>query len=328
MTRRQRFVILGGGSGGIVAATKLGRALGQDHEVILIDRREKHHYMPAYLFLMVGQRTPDDITRDLKILRKRDVDVHRANVAGIDPDRQEVILDEGPLGYDHLIISLGMETRPEIVPGLAEGAHHAWEMGAALHFQRALRSFEGGRIVIGVAPAPYRCPPAPYETQWMVDAFLRQRAIRDRARMDFFTPDPEPRGDRHAPGVWMDDQAKQRGIHQHYSFAIESVDPEAKVVRGRYGYELPYDLLFVVPPHRPSQVLIDSKLADSPAGIKVDYDTLATRWDNVYAIGDCADMPASKAGVVAHQQADTVAHNLVATATGHGLPVNLRLHTL
>ena len=97
---------------------------------------------------------------------------------------------------------------------------------------------------------------------------------------------------------------------------------------GLYGYKLSYDLLFMIPPHRPAQVLIDSSLADTEAGIRVDYDSLATKWDNVYAIGDCADLPASKAGVVAHQQADVVAHNLTVEITGRGEPVTLHLHTI
>src|SRR2546426_883917 len=55
---RKRIVILGGGCGGIVAATKLGRALGAEHEVILVDRRPDHIFMPAFLFLMCGERWP------------------------------------------------------------------------------------------------------------------------------------------------------------------------------------------------------------------------------------------------------------------------------
>ena len=84
----------------------------------------------------------------------------------------------------------------------------------------------------------------------------------------------------------------------------------------------------MVPPHRPAQALFDCGLADTENGIRVDYETLRTKWDNVYAIGDCADMPASKSGGVAHQEADVVAHNLAAEITGKGRPVDLWLHTI
>ena len=120
------------------------------------------------------------------------------------------------------------------------------------------------------------------------------------------------------PSVWMDAQSKKRDVTIHYDFTVQSIDAEKKRVKGLYGYELSYDLLFMVPPHRPAGVLYDCGLAERETGIQVDYDTLETKWENVYAIGDNADMPASKAGGVAHQEADVVADNLVAEITGEG----------
>ncbi|MBI2820902.1 MAG: NAD(P)/FAD-dependent oxidoreductase [Acidobacteria bacterium] len=326
--KRQRILVLGGGSGGLVAATHLGRKLGADHDVILIDRRADHVYMPAFLSVMVGDRQPEDIMRNLKRLERRNVRVIQAEVQGIDPPRQQVVLDSGPIGYDYLIVALGLRTAPELIPGFSEGAHHAWEMDAALRLRNALESFQEGRILVGAPPGPYRCPPAPYETQWMLDSYFRQRNLRDRVAIEFFTPSPEPAGRADEPAVWMDAQSKKRGIPQHYSFFIESIDPAKKTVCGRYGFRLSYDLLFLIPPHHPSQALVDSGLAETPAGVCVDYDSLATKWDNVYAIGDCADMPAAKAGVVAHQEAEVVAHNLAVKLRGDGKPIRLRLQTL
>jgi sulfide:quinone oxidoreductase len=325
---RKQIVILGGGSGGVVVANRLGRALGTKHDVLLIDRRSDHVFMPAFLYLMVGQRRPADITRRLKNLEKCRVKVLQAEILGIDPDRQQVVLDSTAIPYDHLVISLGLQTSPELIPGFSEAAQHAWELEAALRLQRSLESFNSGRILVGVPRGPYRCPPAPYETQWMLDTYFRRRGLRDRLEIEFFTCDPEPAGDSYDPAVWMDAQSKARKIKQHYEFVVHSVDPESRTVMGLHGYKLSYDLLFLVPPHRPAQVLRDSGLADTDTGIRVDYDTLATKWDNVYAIGDCADMPASKAGIVAHQEADVVAHNLAVEITGRGDPIRLRLHAI
>ncbi len=326
--RRKQIVILGGGSGGIVAATKLGRELGASHDVTLIDRRSDHVFMPAFLFMMVGQRRPEDITRKLKRLERRNVRILQAEILGIDPARQQVVLDSTAVPYDYLIVSLGMQTAPELIPGFREGAHHAWELEAALRLKSALELFNGGRILVGVPLGPYRCPPAPYEAQWMLDSYFKERGLRDRVSIEFFTRDPEPAGEAHDPVVWMDAQSKKRNIKQHYEFVVKSIDPERKTVTGLYGYQLSYDLLFMIPPHRPAKALLESGLADSETGVRVDYDTLATKWDNVYAIGDCADMPASKAGVVAHQEGDVVAHNLAVEITGRGEPVPLRLHTI
>jgi sulfide:quinone oxidoreductase len=325
---RKRIVILGGGCGGVVAATRLGRALGNDHEVILIDRRAFHVFMPAFLFLMVGARQPEDITRGLENLERRNVRFVQDEIVGLDPARQEVALGSSKVGYDYLIVSLGLQTRPDLVPGFAEAAQHAWEMEAAVKARRSLERFQGGRVLVGVPLGPYRCPPAPYEVQWMLDTYFREKKIRDRVTIEYFTRDPEPTGEAHDPIVWMDAESKRRNIRQHYEFIVHSIDPQAKTVTGLYGYKLSYDLLFMVPPHRPAQVLQDSGLADTETGVRVDYDTMETKWENVYAIGDCADMPASKAGGVAHQEADILAHNLAVKIRKRGRPLPIRLHTI
>ncbi|HWP57821.1 MAG TPA: FAD/NAD(P)-binding oxidoreductase [Candidatus Acidoferrales bacterium] len=328
LSGRKRIVILGGGCGGVVAATKLGRALGSEHDVVLVDRRSYHVFMPAFLFLMVGQRKPEDIARSLENLAKRNVRFIQDEVVAIDPARQEVQLRSSKVSYDYLIVSLGLETRPDLIPGFAEGAHHAWEMEAAVKVRRVLERFHGGRVVVGVPLGPYRCPPAPYETQWMLDSYFRAKGIRDRVVIEYFTRDPEPTGEAHEPVVWMDAESKKRGIRQHYEFVVHSIDPQEKVVTGLYGYKLSYDLLFMIPPHRPPKVLEECGLADAETGVRVDYDTMETKWENVYAIGDCADMPASKAGGVAHQEADIVAHNLAVKIRQRGKPVPIRLHTI
>ena len=325
---RHRIVVLGGGSGGLVAATQLARTLGDRHEVTLVDRRSDHIFMPAFLFLMVGARRPQDITRKLQRLERHNVRVLQSEIQGIDPQRQEVILESGPLAYDHLIISLGMRTAPELLPGFAEAAQHSWELDATLSLQKSLRSFGGGRILLGIPSGPYRCPPAPYEAQWMLDSYFKDRGLRDKVELEFFTTSSEPAGEQRTPAVWMDAQSKKRGVKQHYSFTAQSIDPERRTVKGLYGVELPYDLLFMIPPHEPARVLVDSGLAETRNGIRVDYDTMATRWSNVYAIGDCADIPVSKSGGVAHQQAEVVAHNLAVELTGEGEPKSLHLHVI
>ncbi len=325
---RKQIVILGGGCGGVVAATHLGRKLGADHDVILIDRRADHIFMPAFLFLMTGDRRPQDICRRLSHLEKRNVKVIQSEILGIDPVRQQVSLAKEKTSYDYLIVSLGLQTRPDLVPGFTETSLHPWEMESALRLREALSDFRDGRVVVGVPLGPYRCPPAPYEAQWMLDSYFIQRGIRDRVQIDYFTRDPEPTGEAHDPVVWMDSESKRRDIGLHYEFVVRSIDPEKKQVNGLYNYSLPYDLLVMVPPHRPAQVLLDCGLAEAETGIRVDYDTLQTKWENVFAIGDCADMPASKAGGVAHQEADVLAHNLAVEITGNGRPVDLRLHTI
>jgi sulfide:quinone oxidoreductase len=276
--------------------------------------------------LMTGDRTARDITRDLGRLARRDVRVIQSTIHGIDPDQQVVHLDGQKLSYDYLVVSLGLQTHPEEIPGFREDAQHAWELDAALRCRYALEHFQGGTIVVGLSPGPYRCPPAPYETLFQMDWYRGKRGLRDAAQVHFFSPNPHPSGPPDSVPVWLRDHAEQRGVQTHYDFTIGEVDADGRRVIAADRQELSYDLLFVIPPHKPAQVLLDSGLA-GPSGVKVDPDTLTTGWENVCAIGDGADFPGSKAGVVAHQQADVVAHNIAARLGRADQEARLKLHT-
>jgi sulfide:quinone oxidoreductase len=325
---RTNIVVLGGGSGGIVAASHLGYQLGRDHTVTVIDRRPEHVFQSSFLWMATGKREPSDITRPLSSIGKRHVRFVQESVLFIDTDKKRVTTSGGERPYDFLVVSLGFETHPDEIPGDHAIVQHTWELDAALRMREQLRRFDGGRLVVGVAAPPYRCPPGPYEASWLFEDYLRRKGVRENTQIDFFTPEPGPVGGSGKPADFIRSHLARRGITLHGDFAIETVDGTAREVRSRDGRSLPFDLLMIVPPHRPSQVLYDSGMVDKPAGIDVDYDTLQTAWDGVFAIGDNANMPASKAGVVAHTEAELVAHNIAHALTGEGHKERLRLHTI
>src|SRR5919106_650689 len=151
---RKRIVMLGGGCGGVVAATHLGRKLGAKHDVILVDRRPNHVFMPAFLFLMLGERQPEDISRSLGHLQKRNVNIIQSEILGIDPSRRQVALQNKKINYDYLILSLGLQTRPDLVSGFSEASLHPWEMETAIRLRDALAAFRGGGRVLWKSLSP------------------------------------------------------------------------------------------------------------------------------------------------------------------------------
>lgn len=329
MSSRRRVLVVGGGAGGVAVASLIANQTRGRHEVTLVDRRPQHVFQSSQLLVVTRRRTPEAITRPLERLRRFGVRVLRGTVRGIDLDRRHVEVDSQAEPFDYLVIALGLETRPDLVPGFTEATLHPWELDAALRTADALDRLEGGRIVFTLPPGAYRCPPGPYEFQWMVDGYLRERGVRGRTELAFFTPVPEP-GEPAAtnPVAWMAEQSRRRGIAQHHSFRLRAVDAEKKRLLFESGEDVPYDLYFGIPPHRPARVLTESGLCDE-AGMAVDPHTLSTRRENVYAIGDCCNLPAlSKAGGVAHQEAEVVAHNIAAELTGRPAEARLRLHTL
>ncbi|MCK4724653.1 MAG: NAD(P)/FAD-dependent oxidoreductase, partial [Anaerolineales bacterium] len=222
---------------------------------------------------------------------------------------------------------------PELTPGFEDVAHTPYTLEGASHLRDALRKFQGGRIVITVTGLPYRCPAAPYETAIMIHANLTERGLRERAELQMITPEGMPMG---TAGPEMAQAVKsmlaERDIPYRPLTATQSIDVAAQELVLETGERVPFDLLVGVPPHRSPEVVRASGLANDAGWIPVDANTLATRFDGVYALGDVTTIPLPgrfnpdkplvlpKAGVFAHKQAEVVAHNLVVEITGEGNP--------
>jgi sulfide:quinone oxidoreductase len=219
--------------------------------------------------------------------------------------------------YDHLVLATGSRIVPEAIEHFAGEAHHFYTADAALKLRHALDAFEGGRIVIGIAGMPYKCPPAPLEVAFLVESELRERGLRDKSEMHFCSPigrafTIESVSDMATPIL------EHKGIELHTFFNVEAIDPARKVVLSLEGEELPYDLLILVPPHKGQQFLIDSGIAQAPGGwLPTDRNTLQVGGrPSVYALGDATDLPLSKAGSTAHFEAPVVTERIVAAIEG------------
>ena len=239
-------------------------------------------------------------------------------VATVDDARQVVTLTDGlPLGYDQLVLATGSRIVPEAIEHFDTEAHHFYTAEAAARLRAALDAFNGGRIVIGIAGMPYKCPPAPLEVAFLIEAELRERGLRDTATIDFCSPigrafTIESVSEMATPIL------EEKGIELHTFFNVEAIDPDRKVVQSLEGEELPYDLLILVPPHKGQQFLIDSgSRRRRVAGCRPTAHTLLVGGrPNVYALGDATDLPLSKAGSTAHFEAPVVAERIAAAVEG------------
>jgi len=313
-TNAQRIVVLGGGIGGQVAATRLKQKLGGEARVILVERSTVFTYASSLLWLMVGQRQPRTITRDYSGLSKRGIEVMHATVTGINTEAAEVQTDSGTIGYDYLVVALGASLDPDRMPGLSEHTYHPYDLPSAERLRDALAGFNGGRVSVAIASLPYKCPAAPYETAMLIDGYLRKRGIREASKIDLYTPEPLPLpvAGAHA-GYSVAAELAGRGITFHPRTQLEGVEPSALRMGGE---SVPHDFAVVIPPHRPPEVLASSGLGGPNGWIPVDRSTLRTRASNVYAIGDNTAIPLEngmllpKAGVFAHGEAEVVAGNI------------------
>lgn len=320
-----RTVILGGGVGGVTAAVELSRRLAGRGEVVLVDKEGQHFFQPSYPWLMMGWRTPDRVSRPLVRLKARDLKLRQEEVVAIEPSERRVRTTGGDLSYDYLVISLGAQLDPHLIPGFVQAAHHPYDLDGAVRLAEALRVFRGGKVAVGVSRLPFKCPAAPYETAFLMDYLFRKRGIREKVEMEFFTPEPWPtpaagEGIGKAIGGMM----QEREIVLSTKLEMESIDPESRVVRCKGGRDLGYDLLVAVPPHTTSEAVRTSGLAKDGPWIPVDRYTMRSAYDDVYAVGDVTKIPTpsgqvpflSKAGVFAEGQAKIAAQNIASQIVG------------
>ena len=319
----QTVIVLGGGVGGQVAARDLRRRLSREHRVVLVERNPRFSFAPSYLWVMSGARRPSEVSATLKRLERAGVEVMQAEVLGLDLGRRQVKTNRGELSYAHLVIALGTELAPEMLPGFSEAASNVYTLEGATAAGQALREFEGGRVVVLISRLPFKCPAAPYETAFLAQSVLRQRGLGDQFNLAVYTPEPYPMPNA-GPGVGhaLADLLSSRGIDFHPGKMVESVDPAASQLVFAGGERVGYDLLLGVPPHRATGVLRSSELAAESGYIPVDPRTLATKVERVYAIGDATAIPVGggkalpKAGVFADGEAKVVARRIAAELAG------------
>src|SRR3972149_5728475 len=186
-------LILGGGVGGLVASNILKEKLGDQATVRLVERKRQFQFPPSYPWLMLGQRKPEQVQKDLGLLKKKGIEVVNDEVESIDIDGKVVKGKENDdLSYDYLIIALGAEYAPDAIPGFKEHAHHIYDLDSAVRFKEAVEKFEGGTIAVGVSRTPFKCPAAPYETALLLEDYYSKKGMRDRVKFEFFTPEGSP----------------------------------------------------------------------------------------------------------------------------------------
>jgi Uncharacterized NAD(FAD)-dependent dehydrogenases len=315
----QRILILGGGVGGTLTANLLARKLrgriGRGEvEIIVVDATGQHVYQPGFMYIAMGGERAANLARPERSLLDKRVTLVVGEATRVDAARQLVTLADGTaLGYDHLVVATGSRIVPEAIEHFETEAQHFYTAEAAARLRAALDAFTGGRIVIGIAGMPYKCPPAPLEVAFLIEAELRERGLRDASEMHFCSPigrafTIESVSEMATPIL------EQKGIELHTFFNVEAIDPAKKQVLSLEGEELPYDLLILVPPHKGQQFLMDSGLAPAPGGwLPTDRHTLLVGdRPNVYALGDATDLPLSKAGSTAHFEAPVVAERISA----------------
>ena len=310
-----RVVVLGAGFGGLELTTRLSEELGDDVDVVLIDRTDSFVFGFSKLEVMFGRATAPSVHHHYADIVKPGVRFVQANIDSIDPAAKRVETDAGSFDADILVIALGADLDPSATPGLVEGGYEFYTEKGAFALRDVIAGFEGGRVIVAVTSTPFKCPPAPSETALLMHDFLTTRGIRDESEIDLLMPLPVPIPPSPDASQALLAAFEERGIGWHPTTLVRGLDPDRRVALLGDDSEMPYDLFLGVPKHKVPPVVEASGLAVD-GWIPVDPLSLRTSFPDVYAVGDVTSVGTPKAGVFAEGQALVAAERIAARVRG------------
>ena len=306
-----RVLVLGAGFGGLELTTRLSEELGDDVEVVLIDRADGFVFGFSKLDVMFGRTVASAVEHSYRDIVKPGVRFVQTTVRSIDPQARSVETDAGTFDADVMVVALGADLDPAATPGLVEGGNEFYTVPGAFAVREVLESFGGGRVVVGVTSTPFKCPPAPSETVLMMHEYLTERGVRERSEFALVMPLPVPIPPSPDASAALITAFAERGIEWHPNQQVLGLDPARKVAQLTDGTEMPYDLFLGVPRHHAPAVVAESPLCVD-GWIPVNPLTLETSFPGVYAVGDVTSVGTPKAGVFAEGQATVVADEIIA----------------
>jgi len=322
----KRIVILGGGTAGTIMTNKLREALERNEwEITLVDKDKTHYYQPGFLLYLLRFIKKQDVIKPKMDFIPAGIDMIFSEIDRIDAENNQVILhDDKHIKYDILIIATGTDIRPEETPGLKDKLWYNkifdfYSLDGALALRDFLRGWDGGTMVVNIVDVPHKCPVAPLEFSFLADEFFTKKGIRNKVNIKYVTPQAgaftKPRANKMLSGL-----LEEKNIEIIPDFYIDRVDNDKSSIIAYDGREIPFDLLTVVPLNMGSDAIGRSGLGDDLNYIPTNKYTLQSeKFENIFVIGDAANLPTSKAGAVAHFSSDILFENIMSFIEGRPL---------
>ncbi len=322
----KNIVILGGGTAGTMMANHLAKELDKkEWRIHIIDERKVHYYQPGYLFLPFGIYEESDIVKPLQNFFPKSAVFINESIEKIVTKKNQVILNNGNIvNYDILIIATGSKIAPEETEGMMgkewqKSVYDFYSFEGASKLKTKLQDWKGGNLVVHITEMPIKCPVAPLEFAFLADSFFKKKNIRSKVNITYVTPMSGAFTKPKATAT-LEHLLIEKNINIVSDFAIECVDNEKKVIRDYGGKEIPFDLLVTVPTNKGDDLMERSDLGDDLNFVPTNKATLQSKeHQNIFVIGDASNIPASKAGSVAHFSAEILTENILHYIKGEPL---------
>jgi sulfide:quinone oxidoreductase len=322
----KNLVILGAGTSGTMMANHLVSKLPiEEWSITIIDQYKTHYYQPGFLFLPFDIYTTKQVKKNGKDFIPNKVNYIQKRIERIIPENNTVELETGEsLDYTILIIATGTKIAPDEIEGMNGPEWHKtifdfYTYEGAKALRNKLRDWEGGKLVVHITEMPIKCPVAPLEFAFLADSYFKHKGMRDKVDITFVTP---------LDGAFTKPKAtealhyllEEKNIKEVTDFNIERVDYKNNKIVDYADTEVEYDLLVTVPTNMGDDLIERSGMGDDLNYVPTHKATLQTKdYENIFAIGDATNLPASKAGSVAHFEAEILTENILRYIKGEPL---------
>jgi sulfide:quinone oxidoreductase len=329
----KKLVILGSGTAGTMMANHLRKRIQTgDWQISIVDQDQKHYYQPGFLFIPFGIYSEKDVIKPKQQFIPPGITYVEAEVDRVDAERNRVLLRSGgPLNYDLLIIATGAKIAPDQIEGMLgpdwrNRIFDFYTFTGAAALRAALADWNGGRLVVHVSEMPIKCPVAPLEFAFLADWWLTERGLRDKTELVYVTP-LSGAFTKPIASQALNHMLEQKHVDVVTDFSIGSVDNEHHKIISWDAREIQYDLLATVPTNMGDGAMERSGLGDELNFVATDHRSLQSKlYQNVFVIGDATDLPTSKAGSVAHFEAEVLTENILRYIKGDPLDAGFDGH--
>ncbi|KAF9480128.1 FAD/NAD(P)-binding domain-containing protein [Pholiota conissans] len=324
-----KVLVVGGGDGGLSTAQQIynrfaaaGKRLA-DGDIAIVDGAENHYYQPGWTIAGSGLKDKTEFRRPLSSLVPKHISLIPENVKSFSPKSSSVVTTTGrDISYETLVVAAGIQSNFDAIKGLPDalasptsGVSSIYSYATCDKVWREIENLKSGNAVFTQPSGIIKCAGAPQKIMWMAwDRF--RRTGRDAIKVDFYTGMPTMFSVKKYSDA-LNQLRQERGVGGYFGHDLVAVDSAERKATFKKAdgttVTVDYSMLHVTPPMGPLNVFKGSPIADAVGWVPVDKGTLQhvnPEFSNVFALGDCANLPTSKTAAAITAQAPVLTENL------------------
>jgi len=329
-TIHHQIVVVGGGTAGISVAARLTNGWFNKRDVAVIEPADTHYYQPLWT-LVGGGVVPKEVTgRPMKAVMPKRVHWIKDAVAQFEPDKNTIRTREGKvITYDWLVVAAGLQINWDKIPGLKEtvtrnGVCSNYSYETVDSTWQNIKNFKGGTAIFTMPSGAVKCGGAPQKIMYLAEETFRKNGVRNGSTVMFTSTLPNIFAVERYRKT-LEEVIKRKELVCHFREELIEVRGEQHEAVFKHldtgdVVTRKFDMLHVTPPMGPPSFLATSPLADKDGWVDVDKATLQhKRFSNVFALGDCSNLPTSKTGAAIRKQAPVLVGNLISAMSSQTL---------